>query len=344
MNKKREGLFGFSKKEKKQDRILEDLGLYKEKSKNELTSIIIKVKHLIQENKKLKNNIATLEDAIFRLENENLLLREDIQTVVAKNVNMERFEPENFDLRILVASLEKENFTLKTKLLGKSGKVLPSSPVRAKPKLPITKRMVKEVLPSGQVMKGPEPPGIRRVVEEVLPPGQVMKGPEPPGIRRAVEEVLPPGQAMKEPEPPGIRRVVEEVQLPPSHIPEEFEPSVIEDIIEELLPPSQVPEGFNPPLEENEIGEEWSLNQIPEEFEVPMESEENIIYDERKGLMIKQEEISNIKIHKKRRCPKCGNEKRAFISELDDKTNIIMQSPRFYGKKFRCNICATEWN
>ena len=199
----------------------------------------------------------------------------------------------------------------------------------------------------------------------MLPPSQIRREPEPPGRQGIVEEVLPPSQIRKEELGPSVEEneIGEVWSL--NHIPEEFEPSVIEDIIEELLPPSQVQEEPGPSVEENEIGKVWPLNQLPEEFEpsiieniieellppsqVPeedeaiLETEENIIYDEKKELISKQEEIANSKALRKRQCPKCRNKKRTFISELEDKKNIIMQSPRLYGKKFRCNICATEW-
>jgi len=45
----------------------------------------------------------------------------------------------------------------------------------------------------------------------------------------------------------------------------------------------------------------------------------------------------------KRKCPKCGNQRKALIHEELDKSNIIMSYPRMYGKKYRCGECGSEW-
>lgn len=45
----------------------------------------------------------------------------------------------------------------------------------------------------------------------------------------------------------------------------------------------------------------------------------------------------------RRKCPTCFNTNKKFIREFTDKSNIIMQYPRIYGKKYKCGICRTEW-
>jgi hypothetical protein len=45
----------------------------------------------------------------------------------------------------------------------------------------------------------------------------------------------------------------------------------------------------------------------------------------------------------RRKCPKCGNENKTLIHESTDKSNIIMDYPRMYGKKYRCGECGIEW-
>ena len=45
----------------------------------------------------------------------------------------------------------------------------------------------------------------------------------------------------------------------------------------------------------------------------------------------------------RRKCPNCGNPNPASIHEQVDKTRIIMESPRMYGKKYICGECGTEW-
>ncbi len=43
----------------------------------------------------------------------------------------------------------------------------------------------------------------------------------------------------------------------------------------------------------------------------------------------------------RRKCPNCGN--KGLIHEIDDKTTIILDYPRIYGKKKRCARCGLEW-
>jgi len=45
----------------------------------------------------------------------------------------------------------------------------------------------------------------------------------------------------------------------------------------------------------------------------------------------------------RRKCPKCNEENKSMIHELEDKTNIINAYPRIYGKKYRCGQCSTIW-
>jgi hypothetical protein len=49
------------------------------------------------------------------------------------------------------------------------------------------------------------------------------------------------------------------------------------------------------------------------------------------------------KVEGRRKCPKCGNEDKGLIHESIDKTNIILDYPRMYGKKYRCGNCGTMW-
>ncbi len=45
----------------------------------------------------------------------------------------------------------------------------------------------------------------------------------------------------------------------------------------------------------------------------------------------------------RRICPKCSEEKKSMIHESIDKSNIIMDYPRVYGKKYKCGACGAEW-
>ncbi len=45
----------------------------------------------------------------------------------------------------------------------------------------------------------------------------------------------------------------------------------------------------------------------------------------------------------RRKCPKCFNENKSMIHESTDKTNIILDYPKMYGKKYKCGECGQEW-
>jgi hypothetical protein len=45
----------------------------------------------------------------------------------------------------------------------------------------------------------------------------------------------------------------------------------------------------------------------------------------------------------RRVCPKCGEDQKNMIHESVDKSNIIMDYPRMYGRKYLCGNCGTEW-
>jgi DNA-directed RNA polymerase subunit M/transcription elongation factor TFIIS len=45
----------------------------------------------------------------------------------------------------------------------------------------------------------------------------------------------------------------------------------------------------------------------------------------------------------RRKCPKCGNEDKMKIHESTDKSNIILDYPRVYGKMYRCGECGAAW-
>ncbi|MFX1281237.1 MAG: hypothetical protein ACFFA3_17935, partial [Promethearchaeota archaeon] len=47
--------------------------------------------------------------------------------------------------------------------------------------------------------------------------------------------------------------------------------------------------------------------------------------------------------YSRRQCPHCDNDRQMYIQEKIDKTNIIMQYPRIYGKKYVCGKCGGQW-
>jgi len=45
----------------------------------------------------------------------------------------------------------------------------------------------------------------------------------------------------------------------------------------------------------------------------------------------------------RRKCPECNNDNPVMIHESVDKSNIILDYPRLYGKKFSCGQCGVQW-
>ena len=49
------------------------------------------------------------------------------------------------------------------------------------------------------------------------------------------------------------------------------------------------------------------------------------------------------KMEGRRKCPECGTDDPHMIHESIDKSNIVLDYPRVYGKKYRCGNCGIEW-
>ncbi len=45
----------------------------------------------------------------------------------------------------------------------------------------------------------------------------------------------------------------------------------------------------------------------------------------------------------RRKCPKCGEDNKFKIKESTDKSVILLDYPKVYGKKFKCGQCGVEW-
>ncbi len=91
---------------------------------------------------------------------------------------------------------------------------------------------------------------------------------------------------------------------------------------------------------EKVLTEEKVQEEIKKPSKKPKKKKKKLSADEIKAIKAKQEEAI---APKRRKCPTCLNLNKKYIREMDDKTNIILQSPRIYGKKFKCGICGTEW-
>ncbi|MFX0104879.1 MAG: hypothetical protein ACFE75_05270 [Candidatus Hodarchaeota archaeon] len=91
---------------------------------------------------------------------------------------------------------------------------------------------------------------------------------------------------------------------------------------------------------------------IKVEFSSPLKEE--IEYPKEKGLEITNEQYPPISTSNtsqkpiiegdsRRECPVCGNIRHIYIHEELDKTNIILDYPRIYGKKYKCGSCGGQW-
>ncbi|MFX0003474.1 MAG: hypothetical protein ACFE9C_11660 [Candidatus Hodarchaeota archaeon] len=49
------------------------------------------------------------------------------------------------------------------------------------------------------------------------------------------------------------------------------------------------------------------------------------------------------KVEGRRKCPECGTDDPHMIHESIDKSNIVLDYPRIYGKKYLCGQCGSQW-
>jgi len=87
----------------------------------------------------------------------------------------------------------------------------------------------------------------------------------------------------------------------------------------------------------------------------PMKEEEIIPIEPQKEMVISEsifsQNIAPLEMAKgkilqgesRRECPNCGNKNKVLIRETIDKTHLISDYPRMYGKKYHCGQCGVEW-
>lgn len=98
---------------------------------------------------------------------------------------------------------------------------------------------------------------------------------------------------------------------------------------------------IEPFTEELELSKEISIEESlkkaePEELKVKVEQSQ-------KETLVREKIITIDKSEGRRKCPKCGCDDNRMIHESMDKTNIVLDYPRLYGKKYRCGECGSVW-
>ncbi len=84
--------------------------------------------------------------------------------------------------------------------------------------------------------------------------------------------------------------------------------------------------------------EELEGSVIPKELDLEISSE-----FETPSVPLSTTHKTIIEGHSRRMCPTCDNTRHQFIYEETDKTHILMDYPRIYGKKYKCGECGAEW-
>ena len=86
-----------------------------------------------------------------------------------------------------------------------------------------------------------------------------------------------------------------------------------------------------------------------------MNKEEIIPIEQQKEIVVSQsifsQDVAPLEMGKgqilqglsRRECPKCGNRSKPLIRETLDRTHLICDYPRMYGKKYHCGNCGVEW-
>ena len=107
----------------------------------------------------------------------------------------------------------------------------------------------------------------------------------------------------------------------------------------ENVKPPQVHQGFSvPPIKSKKL--KWRTSSKAKKID---EDQFSSTQSENLSVSSKLDVEKIINETVRRKCPTCFNTNKKFIREFTDKSNIIYDYPRIYGKKFKCNICRTEW-
>lgn len=143
----------------------------------------------------------------------------------------------------------------------------------------------------------------------------------------------------------------------------DFTPQEYESIIEELRKENVALKNRIAELENRDttlIVEQESIKEAPTpvaetETSEPMKKEEIIPIEQQKEIIVSEsifsQNVAPLEMGKgqilqglsRRECPKCGNKSKPLIRETLDRTHLICDYPRMYGKKYHCGECGVEW-
>ncbi len=108
----------------------------------------------------------------------------------------------------------------------------------------------------------------------------------------------------------------------------------IADTIEEVPKPTEV----------KKAAKIFKKSKKKEEIQPPIEKKEEVTIDSQIFKEApKRATPTIIESTSRRECPVCGNSRHGSIQEVTDKTRLISDYPRMYGKKLKCGSCGQEW-
>jgi hypothetical protein len=107
--------------------------------------------------------------------------------------------------------------------------------------------------------------------------------------------------------------------------------------IKEVSIPAIEPETHEPVILVEDVPKEDEIKPLPQEKVI---SESIFSQDVAPLEMSKGGIMQGVS---RRECPKCGNYNKVLIRETIDRTHIICDYPRMYGKKYHCGDCGVEW-
>ena len=98
-------------------------------------------------------------------------------------------------------------------------------------------------------------------------------------------------------------------------------------------------------LEKTNVTLSQKITRLENENKSLVEKVSDSIEEEKvsKAGEIREINASELGVDVRRSCPECGIDNPRLIRETVDKTRLISDYPKIYGKKYKCGECGTEW-